>query len=445
MTIPPQYFPQIDADAQLRQAQLLLQRNDAAAAQRLLRGVLEQDPGHVGAVNLLARVALGSGRSWDAVQVLRRGVQANPRHPVLHHNLALALAQNNKLDHAIESLRAAVALKPDYLSAWLYLGGYLQKQKQDAAACGAFMRALDVGAALSRVGAPELQQPEIRQMVVHARAAVQTIRSAIFEHALAPIRQTYGADAVARIQDACDIYLQRKPADYPPMQRPAGMFIPGLPPRPFFEREEFPWIERLEAGIPVIREELLGLMQREDAFTPYVQLPPDSPQARDWAIVNHSDTWASRHVYRHGKRIEDTAQLCPQTVALLDTLPLMRIPDHAPEVLFSVLKPHSRIPPHHGTVNGRCIIHVPLIVPPNCGALRAADEQRTWEQDRCFIFDDSFAHEAWNDSDHTRVVLLVDTWNPYLSEAEREAFSAVLVAIDRFTLEALGEHANPFV
>lgn len=444
MPTPPS-LTTLDVDAQLRQANLLLQRNDMAGATRLLRGVLDYEAGNVAALNTLARLALGSGRAWDAVQILRRGVQSNPRNPVLQHNLALALAQNNKMDHAIEALRSAIALKPDYLSAWLYLGGYLQKQNSEAAACGAFMRALNVGAALSRQGAPELQQPEIRQMVQHAQVAVQQIRSDVFERALAPIRARVGRDALARIQGAVDIYLHRRPADYPPMQRPAGMFIPGLPPKPFFEREDLPWVQTLEAGIPVIREELLALMQTENPFTPYVQLPPDSPQARDWAIVNHSDTWASRHVYRHGELIESTAALCPRTVALLDTVPVMRIPGHAPEVLFSVLKAHSRIPAHHGTVNGRLIIHVPLIVPFNCGALKAADEQRTWEEGKCIIFDDSFAHEAWNDSDHTRVVLLVDTWNPYLDEAEREAFSAVLVAIDSFTMQALGEHANAFV
>lgn len=434
-----------DTGAQLRQAQLLLQRNDAAGAQRLLRALLEREPDHVGAIVLLAHVSLAGGRAADAVQILRRATERQPQVPLLQHNLGLACAQSNKLDHAITALRQAVAVKPDYLSAWLWLGQCLQRKGDETAACAAYLRGEEAGMALARRSAQELQDPELRQRVVDARVEVQRIRTAVFERALVPLRAKHGAQALDRIQGAVDIYLGKRIADYPPQQRPAGMFIPGLPPRPFFEREEFPWIAALEAGIPAIRDELLGLMQHDDAFTPYVQLPPDSPQARDWAIVNHSDTWASRHVYRHGDLIASTAALCPRTVALLDTLPIMRIPGHAPEVLFSVLKPHSRIPAHHGTVNGRCIIHVPLIIPPNCGALKAANEQRTWEEGKCIVFDDSFAHEAWNDSDHTRVVLLVDTWNPHLSAAECEAFSAVLVAIDEFMLEALGEPANQFV
>jgi aspartate beta-hydroxylase len=45
------------------------------------------------------------------------------------------------------------------------------------------------------------------------------------------------------------------------------------------------------------------------------------------------------------------------------------------------------------------------------------------------VFDDSIAHEAINQSDHTRVVLIFDTWNPYLGEAERAALGAAFEAI----------------
>ena len=74
----------------------------------------------------------------------------------------------------------------------------------------------------------------------------------------------------------------------------------------------------------------------------------------------------------------------------------------------------------------------PLVVPPDCGALKAAGEARAWQEGRLMMFDDSFEHEAWNDSDQTRVVLIFDTWNPHLSEIEREAFRRVLGTAQRF-------------
>jgi aspartate beta-hydroxylase len=107
--------------------------------------------------------------------------------------------------------------------------------------------------------------------------------------------------------------------------------------------------------------------------------------------------------------------------------------------MFSVLRPHTHIPPHYGTINGRVIVHLPLIVPENCGALRVAGETRSWVYGKCFAFDDSYAHEAWNHSDETRVVLLFDIWSPFLTEIEIAAFARVIELVDRMNIDALGK------
>ena len=60
-----------------------------------------------------------------------------------------------------------------------------------------------------------------------------------------------------------------------------------------------------------------------------------------------------------------------------------------------------------------------------------------WQEGRCFTFDDTFEHEAWNRSAKTRVVMLMDVWNPYLTEVEREALAALVPAIGEFN-EAAG-------
>ena len=48
------------------------------------------------------------------------------------------------------------------------------------------------------------------------------------------------------------------------------------------------------------------------------------------------------------------------------------------------------------------------------------------------VFDDTFEHEAWNRSDSMRVILLMDLWNPALSEAERAGFSQLVETIGDF-------------
>jgi aspartyl/asparaginyl beta-hydroxylase (cupin superfamily) len=52
-----------------------------------------------------------------------------------------------------------------------------------------------------------------------------------------------------------------------------------------------------------------------------------------------------------------------------------------------------------------------LVVPPGC-LLRVAGETRAWQEGRCLIFDDTLEHEAWNNSDQPRGVLLLDFLRP---------------------------------
>jgi aspartyl/asparaginyl beta-hydroxylase (cupin superfamily) len=97
----------------------------------------------------------------------------------------------------------------------------------------------------------------------------------------------------------------------------------------------------------------------------------------------------------------------------------------SPSLYFSVLEPNSRIEPHTGITNARLIVHFPLIVPDRCG-FRVGGETRQWETGKALIFDDMTEHEAWNDSDRARVVLIADLWRLELSAAERAAVSYLM-------------------
>ena len=80
--------------------------------------------------------------------------------------------------------------------------------------------------------------------------------------------------------------------------------------------------------------------------------------------------------------------------------------------------------------NVRSIVHLPLIVPGDCG-FRVGGETREWTIGEAFAFDDTIEHEAWNRSDQDRAVLIIDTWNPHLSEHEREMVGRFYDAADR--------------
>jgi aspartyl/asparaginyl beta-hydroxylase (cupin superfamily) len=98
---------------------------------------------------------------------------------------------------------------------------------------------------------------------------------------------------------------------------------------------------------------------------------------------------------------------------------------------MSVLKPGTHIQPHHGMLNTRLIVHVPLVSNPDCG-IRVGAETRGWVPGRALIFDDSFEHEAWNKGRETRAVLLFEIWRPEISMEEREALTRLFETIDHY-------------
>ena len=102
--------------------------------------------------------------------------------------------------------------------------------------------------------------------------------------------------------------------------------------------------------------------------------------------------------------------------------------EHAPEVLFSVFTAGTHLLPHRGVTNTRVVGHLPLLVPDDC-ALSVGGEIHVWQEGRVVVFDDTYEHEAWNRSPEMRVVLIFDLWNPFLTEAEREAVTDVVAAI----------------
>jgi aspartate beta-hydroxylase len=139
--------------------------------------------------------------------------------------------------------------------------------------------------------------------------------------------------------------------------------------------------------------------------------------------------WSAFNLVQNGSVIEQNAARCPQTIAALKDVPLCRGDGRAPSVLFSLLRPGVRIPPHHGFTNARLICHLPLSVPPDCGALRVGNESRPWREGELMLFDDSMEHEAWNNSGELRAVLLFDVWRPELSQMERGLVSTMLASL----------------
>jgi aspartyl/asparaginyl beta-hydroxylase (cupin superfamily) len=118
-------------------------------------------------------------------------------------------------------------------------------------------------------------------------------------------------------------------------------------------------------------------------------------------------------------------------MAALSKVPQVDIPGRGPTAFFSILDAKTHIPAHTGVTNTRLTVHLPLIVPPGCG-FRVGGETREWQVGRAWAFDDTIEHEAWNDSDIPRAILIFDIWHPELTLMERDLVREAMIAIADF-------------
>jgi aspartyl/asparaginyl beta-hydroxylase (cupin superfamily) len=257
-------------------------------------------------------------------------------------------------------------------------------------------------------------------------------RSAAMEAALKEAaRRALGAGASSELRRA-DAFVERIVGRREVFhQRPLQLNYPGLPEIEFWDREAFPWLQSLEAAAPDIRDEIAAILAEDgDLLAPYVDYP-DAATVGQWAELNRSQRWGAFHLWFDGRKVAWNAARAPKTMAALAGVPQPQAPGRSPMAVFSVLQPKTRIPPHTGISNTRLVVHLPLIVPDGC-AFRVGSETRTWREGEAWVFDDTIEHEAWNEGDQPRTILICDVWNPRLSEPERQTITALMAAMDAF-------------
>ncbi|MEA3049619.1 MAG: hypothetical protein QOG84_1455 [Sphingomonadales bacterium] len=295
----------------------------------------------------------------------------------------------------------------------------------------AYRRAGDVRAATSFFQAALRHAAEAgslpRDLLEPLQSAQAHVRQAGVDYQAHLERAVAEVGAGPRFDEAIDILFGRREIFH---QQPSAFYFPGLPQRQFYEREEFGWAVGLEAETEAIRAELRALLDGGASFQPYVEAEADRPP-QDFHGMRDDPSWGAFYLWKDGSLVAENAARCPRTVAALEKVPMSRIGSRTPSVLFSLLRPGARIPPHHGMLNSRLICHLPLVVPSGCW-LRVGNETRQWDEGKLLIFDDSIEHEALNPTSSLRVILLFDIWRPELSEAERRGVSAVFEAIDGY-------------
>lgn len=131
----------------------------------------------------------------------------------------------------------------------------------------------------------------------------------------------------------------------------------------------------------------------------------------DWKVFPFLHTFPS---YDPSKStwVPKTCAGCPRTVEILKSIPGIRT------ALFSRMGGNTKISGHTGwaeLANHVLRCHFTLTMPDypvnSCG-LWVAGEERYHRKGEILVFDDSKVHKAFNISDETRLVLLIDIERP---------------------------------
>jgi aspartate beta-hydroxylase len=339
--------------------------------------------------------------------------------------LAMARRAAGDLAGALAALEEALSLDPYHFVALLSKGALVERTLGERAAAAIYKNALIIAPPEDELPAP------LRAPTERARQVVARTRDALEAHLKArtdAVATEISGAARRRFDESLGIFSGRTKVY---TQEPLLLHYPRLPAIPFYDRSLFPWFEELEAATDMIRGELEGaLAAAKDDFAPYIAYPKGTP-VNQWGELNHSPRWSSLHLWRDGLRQADACRLCPKTTALLERLPLADQPGYAPTAMFSALDAHTHIPAHTGSTNVRLLCHLPLIL-PGPARFRVGNETREWKMGEAWVFDDTIEHEAWNDADELRVILILDVWNPLLDLGERDLVRALLSARKEF-------------
>ena len=404
------------------QALLQGQRSDALS---LIAQARAAAPDHPDALAACGMLTLQAGDVAQARALIEQAIAINPRNARYLVNLATVLRACKDSDGELKVLDQALALDPYLFTANLQKGSLFEQRGDTKRAAAAYH------GALSSLR-PGMQLPgPVRPLLEHAQEVVRTQFRQLeqwLQSRLDPLRRELAAEPQDRVDDCLATFLGKKRIFH---SQPTMTYFPRLPAICFFERRDFPWLEGLEAATPAIRDELGALLAAAPQdFTPYVNHAPGSPLGQ-WGELNNSKRWSALFLYKDGTAFDDSIARCPRTAAALAQAPQVRIPNRGPTAFFSRLEPKTRIPPHTGSTNTRLTVHLPLIVPPGCG-FRVGAEVREWQPGTALIFDDTIEHEAWNDSDQQRVILIFDIWNPLLTPAERQLMTVATTGIAEF-------------
>lgn len=173
-----------------------------------------------------------------------------------------------------------------------------------------------------------------------------------------------------------------------------------VPNSPYLNVEDFPQLQVLQDNWQLIRDEAIALNNQAQIKS--------SDKLDDIGFNSFFRTgWKRFYLKWYGSSLDSASQLCPQTVALLESIPTVK------GAMFAMLPPGARLVKHRDPYAGSMRYHLGLVTPNSDDCYINVDGQNySWRDGEAVMFDETFIHYAENTSDQNRIILFIDVKRP---------------------------------
>ena len=172
---------------------------------------------------------------------------------------------------------------------------------------------------------------------------------------------------------------------------------------PTYDIAYFPWLQPILAAVPEIRDEARTILQHTAAIPPFRDFAPGHER-----IAPSANDWRSFFFYGYGYPVAENLERCPIVAEAIKDVPGLV------SAIYSVVGPGAHIRRHRGVSKAIMTAHIGLIVPREAEKCRMDIDGNivVWSEGAVTVIDDTYEHEVWNDTDETRVLLLIQFRRP---------------------------------
>ena len=175
--------------------------------------------------------------------------------------------------------------------------------------------------------------------------------------------------------------------------------------KPIMNTKDFKELDFIQQNWETIREEVMALHEGK-VFEQTTN--PESASYYDLGFRTfYKYGWSKFYLTWYGHSLKSAKELCPKTVAILETIPSVN------GAMISILPPGSKLTRHLDPIACSLRYHLGLSTPNSNDCFINVDgKSYSWKDGEAFIFDETYLHYAQNNSDKNRLILMCDIERP---------------------------------